>query len=94
MFFESQLASLPPPTKRTFLAFRSHFFNGEVTAGYPTLGAHSATLYDDLEDLVTLRAQEDRDRLTAFAQDHLAWIFRVCFIPDILPKPSDANTIA
>jgi hypothetical protein len=34
-------------------------------------------LYDDADDLVALRI-EDRDRLTAFLQDHCTWLFKVC----------------
>lgn len=39
-------------------------------------GGQSAILYDDADDLVTLR-YEDRDRFTAFLQDHCAWMFKV-----------------
>lgn len=77
MFFESHLASLPRPTKRTLEAFRYQFFNRSSGAEFPTLGANSATLFDDADDLVALRAEQDRDRLTAFVQDHLAWVFQV-----------------
>ncbi|KAF2182350.1 hypothetical protein K469DRAFT_586666 [Zopfia rhizophila CBS 207.26] len=76
IIFESQLAALPPPTKRTLKAFRWHFFNGGSDTGYPTLGAHSATLFDDSNDLVVLGVQE-QDRLTSFVQNHLAWVFDI-----------------
>ena len=78
LFFESHLASLPKPTKRTLKACRYHFFNRGTGTEYPTLGAHSGTLFDDSDDLVALCAEPDRDRLTAFVQDHLAWMFPVC----------------
>ena len=42
------------------------------------LSGQSATLFDDREDLVALGVSMDRDRLTAFVQDHLAWIFQGC----------------
>ncbi len=77
MFFESHLASLPHPTKRTLDAFRYHFFNCDSGSPYPTLGGQSSTLFDDADDLVALRA-EDRDRLTAFLQDHCSRLWKVC----------------
>lgn len=73
LFFESQLAALSHPPRSTLRAFRSHFFH----KGHPVLGANSAVLFDDPDDLVTLSAEGNGDRLTAFVQDHLAWIFQV-----------------
>ncbi|KAF2027640.1 hypothetical protein EK21DRAFT_71367 [Setomelanomma holmii] len=75
LLYESKLASLPPPSKRTLQAFRYHFFNQDSGSPYPTLGASSDNLFDDEDDLVALRA-EDRDRLTAFLQDHCSWLFK------------------
>jgi hypothetical protein len=79
LLFESTLASLPPPSKRVLRAFRTEFFNEALDSskGFPTLGGHSVDLWDDIDDLVALRVQEDQDRLTTFAQDHLGCLFPV-----------------
>ncbi|KAF2653850.1 hypothetical protein K491DRAFT_769235 [Lophiostoma macrostomum CBS 122681] len=76
VFYECHVASLPQPTKPTLQAFRHYFFHGQNSSNYPMLGAHSKSLFDDVDDLVALRAPEDRDRLTAFVQDHLSWAFQ------------------
>ncbi|KAJ8106301.1 hypothetical protein OPT61_g9625 [Boeremia exigua] len=73
---ESQLASLPSPTKRTLEAFRYRFFNCGAGTPYPTLGGHSRALFNEIDDLVVLKV-EDRDRLTAFLQDHCLRLFSV-----------------
>ncbi|GKT83762.1 hypothetical protein Ct61P_01612 [Colletotrichum tofieldiae] len=39
------------------------------------LGGESATLYDDIDDLVSLHLTES-DRLTGFMQDHFGFLFR------------------
>ncbi|KAF1947644.1 hypothetical protein EJ02DRAFT_439862 [Clathrospora elynae] len=67
LIFESTLASLPSPSKGNQTASKDDPF--------PTLGGYSAELYDDIDDLVALRVQEDQDRLTSFAQKHLAFLF-------------------
>lgn len=40
------------------------------------LGGESATLYDDIDDLVSLHMTES-DRLTGFMQDRFGFLFRV-----------------
>ncbi|KAF2829009.1 hypothetical protein CC86DRAFT_368147, partial [Ophiobolus disseminans] len=75
LFYESRLASLPHPTKRTLEAFRYNFFNFHGGNPYPTLGGNSTTLFDDEDDLVALLG-EDRDPLTAFLQDRCARLFK------------------
>lgn len=76
LLLESTLISLPPPSKKVLRAFRTEFFNQSLgSKSFPTLGGHSASLYDDINDLVALRVQENQDRLTSFAQDHLACLF-------------------
>jgi hypothetical protein len=77
LFYESHLSTLPHPAQSTLSAFRSHFFNERSNSSFPTLGANSSYLYDDIDDLVVLGVQEDRDRLTAFVQDQFAWAFKV-----------------
>jgi hypothetical protein len=80
MLLESTFASLPRPPKSVFSAFRGRFYNENNGHGEPfaILGGHSAALYDDIDDLVTLKVQTDPDRLTSFAQKHLAFLFPVC----------------
>jgi hypothetical protein len=39
------------------------------------LGGHSASLYDDYNDLVALKDYSDQDRLSRYAQDHLGFFF-------------------
>jgi hypothetical protein len=77
LLFESTLATLPRPSKGVLRAFQAEFYNQTQGKGepFPTLGGHSAGLYDDIDDLVALRVQEDQDRLTTFAQEHLAFLF-------------------
>ena len=79
LLFESTLATLPRPSKGILRAFLTEFYNQSDGKGepFPTLGGHSAGLYDDIDDLVALRVQADQDRLTTFVQEHLAFLFPV-----------------
>ena len=79
LLFESTLATLPPPSKGTLRAFREVFNNQAGGKGepFPTLGGHSAALYDDMDDLVALRVRETSDRLTNFAHEQLGFFFPV-----------------
>ena len=79
LLFESTLASVKPPAKRTLEAFRFGFFNGKPGSdkSFPTLGGSGAALYDNREDLLALRMPESDDRLTNFARDHLGCLFPV-----------------
>jgi hypothetical protein len=80
MIFESTLASLPRPTKKTLEAFDLEYFNNKQRTDltpYPTLGGSSTKIYEDRDDLVSLKVLEHPDRLTALAQDHLAFLFEV-----------------
>lgn len=76
---ETQLASLPPPSKKVLQAFRTEYYHEipDKTKSFPTLGGRSAGLYDDADDLVALRVPENQDRLTAFVQDNLGFLFPV-----------------
>jgi hypothetical protein len=78
LLLESTLATLPPPSKGTLEAFRAVFHNqtDKKDQPFPTLGGHSAALYDDIDDLVALRVRETSDRLTNFAHEYLG-----CFFP-------------
>ncbi|KAF1842059.1 uncharacterized protein K460DRAFT_435383 [Cucurbitaria berberidis CBS 394.84] len=77
LFCESTLASLPPPSKGVLRAFKKDFYDVSDGRGeaFPTLGGNSAGLYDDIDDLVALRVQENPDRLTNFAQEHMGFLF-------------------
>ncbi|KAG9192916.1 hypothetical protein G6011_11650 [Alternaria panax] len=79
LLFESTLATLPRPPKGVWRAFRSVFYNESQGKSdpFPTLWGQSAGLYDDIDDLVALRVHGDQDRLTTFAQKHLAFLFPV-----------------
>jgi hypothetical protein len=79
LLFETTLASIPPPDRRTLKAFRLNFFHGrpEDSTSFPMLGGHSSELYDDSDDLVVLHALEPPDRLTKFVQDNLGYLFKV-----------------
>jgi hypothetical protein len=79
LLFESTLAALPTPPKGILRAFREVFHNeaGGKDTSFPTLGGHSADLYDDIDDLVALRVRETSDRLTNFAHERLGFLFSV-----------------
>ncbi|KAF1836973.1 hypothetical protein BDW02DRAFT_566567 [Decorospora gaudefroyi] len=79
LLFENTLATLPSPSKSILRAFQVEFYNRSDSKcePFPTLGGSSAGIYDDIDDLVALRMQEDQDRLTIFAQEHLAFLFPV-----------------
>jgi hypothetical protein len=79
LLFESTLATIPSPTKGVLRAFQKEYYNegDEKCDPFPTLGGSSAGIYDDIDDLVALRVQDDQDRLTRFAQEHLAFLFPV-----------------
>ena len=79
LLFESTLATLPRPPKGVIRAFQIEYYNQSdgKREPFPTLGGHSAGIYDDIDDLIALRVQDDQDRLTTFAQEHLAFLFPV-----------------
>ncbi|KAI8680304.1 hypothetical protein NCS57_00310600 [Fusarium keratoplasticum] len=78
MIFESTLATIPPPDRKTLKAFRINFFHGrpEESRDWPMLGGHSSDLYDDPDDLVVLHTAEPPDRLTLFVQDYFGFLFK------------------
>lgn len=79
MLFESTLAVIPPPDRKTLKAFRINFYHGrpEESKDWPMLGGSSSDIYEDPDDLVVLRTTEPPDRLTMFAQDYLGFLFKV-----------------
>jgi hypothetical protein len=79
LMFESTLATMPPPPKKVLRAFQEEYYNQHdgKSQPFPTLGGHSADIYDDRDDLVALRVLDDSDRLTTFAQERLAFLFPV-----------------
>ena len=79
LVFEGTIASIPPPDRKTLKAFRFNFFHGRPgdSTSFPMLGGHSAELFDDLDDLMTLQASEPPDRLTMFVQNYFGYLFKV-----------------
>jgi hypothetical protein len=79
LMFESTLATMLPPSKKILHAFQDEFYNQHdgKRQPFPTLGGNSAGIYDDRDNLVALRVVDDSDRLTTFAQEHLAFFFPV-----------------
>jgi hypothetical protein len=76
---EITLAALPRPSKEVLSAFHTAVYTRSKPDGelFPTLGGYSAGLYDDIDDLVALRVQEDSDRLTNLVRKRLAFLFPV-----------------
>ncbi|KAM7213887.1 hypothetical protein V8F06_010706 [Rhypophila decipiens] len=66
LIFESTLAALPPPDRKTLKAFREVFFHARPNDpdSFPTLGGSSSTVYNDPNDPVAVHHLQDVDRLT------------------------------
>ncbi|CEI70553.1 hypothetical protein FVEN_g952 [Fusarium venenatum] len=77
LVFESTLATIPPPDRRTLKAFRINFFHGhpDNISSFPMLGGYGSQLFDDPDDLLVLHTQEPPDRLTMFMQDYFGYLF-------------------
>ncbi|KAJ2994267.1 hypothetical protein NUW58_g1596 [Xylaria curta] len=75
---ESHIAALPHPDKRTFKAFRGELFkwDRDFDRSLCIIGGRSKLLYDNSEELVTLRASEQQDKLSLFVEDYLGYFFR------------------
>ncbi|CAN9145643.1 unnamed protein product [Alternaria alternata] len=71
LLFESTLATIPRPSKGILRAFLTEFYNQSDGKGepFPTLGGHSAGLYDDIDDLVALRDRKRSGNGIAYASD-------------------------
>jgi len=80
LVFESTLARIQPPDRKTLKAFRFTFFHGRPgdPQSFPVLGGHSSSVYDDEDDLLALHGTEDPDRLTLFVRDNFGFLFQVC----------------
>ncbi|KAK4096455.1 hypothetical protein N658DRAFT_554383 [Parathielavia hyrcaniae] len=78
LVFESTLARIEKPDRKTLKAFRFNFFHGRPGGpqAFPMLGGHSATVYDDANDLVALHSNEQPDRLTVFFKDNFWFLFQ------------------
>ncbi|KAL8703745.1 MAG: hypothetical protein Q9201_003070 [Fulgogasparrea decipioides] len=73
---ESTPLSLKRPGKRTLEAFRNKFMNADSSGeNFPTLGGRSASILDDENELVTLRAWPHDDKLTSFLRRYFALFF-------------------
>ena len=83
MIFESTLAHISPPDRKTLKAFRFNFFHGRPgqEGTFPILGGQSSNLYDDPDDLVALQVTEDSDRLTMFVKNNFGFLFQVIRLP-------------
>ncbi|KAI8944993.1 hypothetical protein F4801DRAFT_569960 [Xylaria longipes] len=75
---ESHIAALPHPDKRTFKAFRGELFKWDRGLGRSLciIGGQSKLLYDNIEELVSLRGLEQQDKLSQFVEDYLGYFFR------------------
>ena len=90
MLFESELASLPPPNKKTLAAMLYEIDRGPKYSNGPryTFGGHSRHIYSDSKDLVSLKIVENEDRLTSAVERYLPLLFKVrlffanLFFPD------------
>ncbi|KAK0657804.1 hypothetical protein B0T16DRAFT_434242 [Cercophora newfieldiana] len=78
LIFESTLAQIKQPDRKTLKAFRFNFFHGRPgdPQAFPMMGGHSATVYDDDNDLVALHSDEQSDRLTVFVRDNFGFLFQ------------------
>jgi hypothetical protein len=79
MLFESTMATMPAPSKGVLRAFQENFYNTPGGKGkpLPALGGDSSNIYDNRDDLVTLRVQNSSDRVSNFAKEKLAFLFLV-----------------
>ncbi|KAK3297131.1 uncharacterized protein B0H64DRAFT_391417 [Chaetomium fimeti] len=90
LVFESTLARIQPPDRKTLKAFRRNFFHGRPgeTRSFPMLGGPSSSVYDDEDDLLALHGTEDPDRLTVFVRDNFGFLF-----PDKAPTGGSENPL-
>jgi hypothetical protein len=77
--FESSLAMLKAPPKRSFEAIQHAFTRFNKTAGRtdPLLAGHSSTLYSSNDELVMLKQLEYEERLTTLVHRYLPVLFIV-----------------
>jgi hypothetical protein len=75
MLAEEQLATLPKPRSQALKAFKHIFFNGTKDQSFPSLDGNSSQIYDIKDDLAAVKVLERPDRMTAFAEDHLGFLF-------------------
>ena len=72
---ESTMLSLRRPAKQTFDAFLDNFHSNNPETPYSILGGHSASLYDEREDLAALHRPVEEDRLTMLLRNYLPFLF-------------------
>lgn len=84
MIYESTIANMQRPDRKTTKAFRFNFFNGRPGSkdSFPLLDGQSSSLYDDANDLIALQVAENPDRLTTFVRDNFGFLFQVGFQHD------------
>ena len=77
MIFESAILSFQKPSPRTLDAVLKVFNNVESSEGpedyYPLLGGHSARIFYEVGDLVSLCQPIDEDRLTRFIRHYFTF---------------------
>lgn len=71
------MVSLAHPAPRVLKAFMSNFMSLGIDR-LPLLGGASRNVYDNDNDLFTIRVHEDQDRLSHFVQNHLGLLFQAC----------------
>jgi len=77
ILLESMLSSFEAPSVQVLRAYRNVFHNVDhPNGGFPTLGGRSAHILDDADDLMSLVAPPEDDRLTKFLRRY----FRVLFL--------------
>ncbi|OAL49312.1 hypothetical protein IQ07DRAFT_622405 [Pyrenochaeta sp. DS3sAY3a] len=72
---EVSMIAHPPPSKSVYRAFKNEVFVKSENGLIPVLGGNSAGLYDDVDELMALRVQENPDRLSTFVQENLGFLF-------------------
>ncbi|OQV07876.1 hypothetical protein CLAIMM_12235 [Cladophialophora immunda] len=72
-----KLRAIERPPRRTLEAIRKCFNNAAstLTPGIPALDGRNTTIFDDANDLVSLRVVTDDDRLTRFLQNTFPVLF-------------------
>lgn len=76
---EHKVRAIERPPRRTLEAVRNCFNNvaSSLMPGIPALDGRNTTIFDDKNDLASLRVTTDDDRLTRFLQNKFPILFRV-----------------
>jgi hypothetical protein len=76
---EYKVRAIERPPRRSLEAIRNCFNNvaSTLTPGIPALDGRNANIFDNANDLVSLRAVTDDDRLTRYLQSTFPVVFAV-----------------